>query len=112
MYTFPNLHDFYQRPLIEISEHDIKHLVSSDIATYTHWLIGVEGTPVEDNSEKYHWKIYVYPTNQAGNVSWDRPQYISDSIPCFHLACDKAKEIEYLSIADGIINSVHSSKIS
>ncbi|MDX8365753.1 hypothetical protein [Cytobacillus sp. IB215665] len=100
MNTHPNYRDFYQKSCICMGESDRSKFVEQiqDQVDHTnmatHWLIALEGEPIDNNSEIYIWKVIVFPAYVDGMFHYQNPQVLIKSIHSIHKAVELAKELE------------------
>lgn len=92
MNAFPNFSEFYQKPLIPISQKDLLSLTDYPFAT--HWLIAMEGFESPNGNTIDHWKVLVFPSNIDGYFDYCKPLFLSNPITSIHSAFEFAREIE------------------
>ncbi len=103
---FPNYREFYPKSFIPMGEKDRTTLFKAfskekeKLLLVTHWLVALEGSPIHKDSEIYHWKVVVYPSNVEKVFYYEYPHFISSPIHSFHDAMSSAKEIEAQIKAD------------
>nr|WP_295970175.1 hypothetical protein [uncultured Bacillus sp.] len=92
--------EFYTKALIPIGENEKKWIgpfnkgwrdTPLDIS---HYLIAMEGNIENENSEKYHWKISVYPADSEGTFYNEIPLYTSQYYTSLHCAFSAANKLE------------------
>lgn len=94
-----NFKEFYPNAIIPISDDDRTVVEGlSNASTLTHWLIAIEGHPKNPSSEKYVWKISIYPSNSSGSYYVMQPYYTSSPFDTVSKAIEKAKELKWLGI--------------
>jgi hypothetical protein len=106
MMSLPNFREFYQRALIHIGENDrlsaLKCTANSDRCT--HWLLALEGNVVSQETEAYHWKVVVYPTNKKGSCDYNDPLFVSTLYFSFNDAVDYIRKLEKMAQDDQLGN--------
>lgn len=104
----PNFREFYQKALLPIGEldkqvfHHTFHGDHEQLTFATHWLVALEGNPVQKNSEKYHWQVLVYPSNIDGVFHYKYPHFVSEYMNTMDHAIELARELENRAKNEGI----------
>jgi hypothetical protein len=106
MMSMPNFREFYQRALIRIGENDRLSALkcSADSDRCTHWLLALEGNVVGKETEAYHWKVVVYPTNMKGSCDYHVPYFVSSLYFSFNDVVDYIRELEKMALDDQLGN--------
>ncbi|MBM7693140.1 hypothetical protein JOC77_002579 [Peribacillus deserti] len=97
--------EFYQRALLPMGKKDKASYYDLSDSPSTHWLIALQGFPKEPSSQYYHWNILIFPTNENGSFTYNKPYYVSESFASFHQAYDYSK-----SLADSALNDTITSR--
>lgn len=100
MINIPNYKEFYQKALIPMNDYDRAHFCKEfcgncqNCIKANHWLIALEGSSKESNSEKYQWKVVVYPAKETG-IFWSLkvPYYQSSNPYSLTQAIEESKKI-------------------
>lgn len=107
----PYYREFYQKAIVPIGIND--RMALQETATQSsHWLIALEGQPSAPESEFYHWKVSIYPSDEEGSFNCSQPAYCSPMHDCFHSAVDTARSFEAYSKNDEIYSAFIQEKIS
>lgn len=92
-----NYRDFYQKAIVPIGANDthcIEDFLSTDSLMYSHWLIALEGSLTNQETEYYCWKVTIYPSDCNGRFTWNTVLYTSTTFDSIHDAYIHAKTLE------------------
>ncbi|ANB59787.1 hypothetical protein [Anoxybacteroides amylolyticum] len=90
----PNFEEFYPIAVIPMGESDratFHEMWTKGGATATHWLIALEGIPLD---HVYHWKVIVYPASTTVAFYFDCVRFSSPPLCSFHEASSLASDIK------------------
>ncbi|MFB6466351.1 hypothetical protein ACE38V_05935 [Cytobacillus sp. Hz8] len=102
-----NFREFYQKTPILINTKDWEAIQMDDRLSQmfehcTHWLIGLEGSELEQKTTQ--WRVIIFPSRSSGTFNFTRPFYRSSFFHSFNEALLFSRRLELLAKNDELFS--------
>lgn len=110
----PNYLEFYQKAVIAIGPKDRKNLLTNNYTVNSdssHWMIALDGHPMQNKPYYYTWNIVIYQADAAGFFLLKQPYYVSRSYSSFDEAYAEAAKLEEACTLDHFVSAAPEKQI-